>query len=227
MKTKRFLETESDTQAEQTAPRQQPSILDQAGGAKGVVYSALPVLAFVIAHNFRGITASIVAALAVAVAIGVERLVRKESVQPAIGGVFGVAIAAGIVWFTGSAKDYFLIGIWASLAGAVLFLLSVLVRWPLAGVIWNVVTGKSNVWRADKRSRLYYDVATLVLAAVFGARFVVQQYFYVTDQVGSLGFAKIAMGFPLLALALLVVAWAARRSNKRLAAIGLLPAKRA
>ncbi|MFJ6854705.1 DUF3159 domain-containing protein [Streptomyces sp. NPDC091271] len=227
MKTKSFLETESDTQAEQAAPRQQPSVLDQAGGTKGIVYSTLPVLAFVIAHNFRGLTASIVAAFAVAVAIGVVRLVRKESVQPAIGGVFGVAIAAGIVWFTGSAKDYFLIGIWASLAGAVLFLASVLVRWPLAGVIWNAATGKGTVWRADKRSRLYYDVATLVLAAVFGARFVVQRYFYETDQVSSLGFAKIAMGFPLLALALLVVAWAARRSNKRLRAIGLLPAKHA
>ncbi|WP_326687286.1 MULTISPECIES: DUF3159 domain-containing protein [unclassified Streptomyces] len=226
MKTKSFLETESDTQAEQAAPRKRPSALDQAGGVRGVIYSALPVLAFVIAHNFRGLKASIIAAFAVAVAIGVERLVRRESVQPAVGGVFGVAIAAGVVWFTGSAKDYFLIGIWASLAGAILFLLSVLVRWPLAGVVWNAATGKGTVWRADKRSRLYYDVATLVLAAVFGARFVVQQYFYETDQVSSLGFAKVAMGFPLLALALLVVAWAARHSNKRLTAIGLLPARR-
>ncbi|GGV53745.1 membrane protein [Streptomyces longisporoflavus] len=239
-----FLETKPDArapqagqQAEQQAghagqaahavPPQRPSVLDQAGGTKGIVYSALPVLAFVVVHNLRGLKASIIAAFAVAVAIGVQRVARKESVQPAIGGVFGVAIAAGIVWFTGSAKDYFLIGIWASLAGAVLFVLSVLVRWPLAGVIWNVATGKGSIWRADKRSRFYYDIATLVLAAVFGARFAVQQYFYVTDQVGSLGAAKIAMGFPLLALALLVVAWAARSSNKRLAAIGLLPAKNA
>ncbi|MGW6015134.1 DUF3159 domain-containing protein [Streptomyces sp. NPDC055210] len=236
MRTKSFLETQSDpsgtqaeqpgTQAEPTAPRQQPSVLDQAGGTKGIVYSALPALAFVVAHNFSGTAVSIAAALGVAVAIGVLRLVRGESVQPAIGGVFSVVVAAGVVWFTGSAKDYFLIGIWASLAGAVLFLASVLVRWPLAGVLWNAATGKGHAWRADKRSRFYYDVATLVLAAVFGARFAVQEYFYATDQVGSLGAAKIAMGFPLLALALLVVAWAARSSNKRLTAIGMLPAER-
>ncbi|MFE3737481.1 DUF3159 domain-containing protein [Streptomyces sp. NPDC059096] len=226
MKTTRFLETESDTQAEQTAPQQRPSVLDQAGGTKGIVYSTVPVVAFVVANNLSGFKAAIVAALAVAVAIGVARLVRKESVQPAVGGVFGVAVTAGVVWFTGSAKDYFLIGIWASLAGAIVFLLSVLVRWPLAGVLWNTATGKGNIWRADKRSRLYFDIATVVLATVFGARFAVQQYFYATDQVGSLGFAKIAMGFPLLGLAFLVVAWAARSSNKRLKAIGLLPAKR-
>ncbi|MFC9426613.1 DUF3159 domain-containing protein [Streptomyces sp. NPDC056987] len=223
---KSFLETESDTQAEQAAPRQRPSVLDQAGGTKGIIYSTVPVVAFVVANNLRGFKAAIIAAFAVAVAIGVVRLVRKESVQPAVGGVFGVAVTAGVVWFTGSAKDYFLIGIWASLAGAIAFLLSVLVRWPLAGVLWNTATGKGNLWRADKRSRRYFDIATLVLATVFGARFAVQQYFYATDQVSSLGFAKIAMGFPLLGLAFLVVAWAARSSNKRLKAIGLLPAKR-
>ncbi|MFJ6694586.1 DUF3159 domain-containing protein [Streptomyces sp. NPDC091272] len=225
MNTKSSLETEPATQVEQTTPQPRPSVLDQAGGTEGVIYSALPAVAFVVANSLGGMRMAVIAALGVALAIGLWRLVRKESVQPAIGGVFGVAVAAGIVWFTGSAKDYFLIGIWASLAGAVLFLGSVLVRRPLAGVIWNVASGKGDVWRADKRSRLYYDIATLVLAVVFGARFAVQQYFYVTDQVGSLGFAKIAMGFPLLALALLVVAWAARSSNKRLKAIGLLPAK--
>ena len=147
-----------------------------------------------------GKTCAITAAFAVAVAIGVARLVRKESVQPAVSGVFGVALAGGVVWFTGSAKDYFLIGIWGSLAGAILLLASVLVRWPLAGAIWNGATGKGHIWRADKRSRLYYDIATLVMAALFGARFAVKQYFYETDQIGSLGIAKIALGFPLLAL---------------------------
>ncbi|MEU6764715.1 DUF3159 domain-containing protein [Streptomyces sp. NPDC046853] len=228
MKTVSFLETESDTQAAQTAqtvPPKRPSALEQAGGTEGIIYSSLPAVAFVVANSAAGLKVAVFAALGVAVAIGILRLARKESLQPAIGGVFGVAVAAGIVWFTGSAKDYFLIGIWASLGGAILFLASVLARWPLAGVIWNGATGKGNVWRADKRSRLYYDIATLVLAAVFGARFAVQQYFYATDQVGSLGAAKIAMGFPLLAVAFLVVAWAARNSNKRLKAIGLLPAK--
>lgn len=225
MKTTSFPETESDTQAEQMAPKQAPSVLEQAGGTEGIIYSALPALVFVFANSIGGTQVAVIAALVFAVGIGVFRLIRKESVQPAIGGVFGVAVAAGIVWFTGSAKDYFLIGIWASLAGAVVFVASVLARWPLAGVIWNVASGKGHAWRTDRRSRFYYDVATLVLAAVFGARFVVQQYFYVTDQVGSLGAAKVIMGFPLLALALLVVAWAARSSNKHLKTIGLLPAK--
>ncbi|PZX35866.1 uncharacterized protein DUF3159 [Streptomyces sp. DvalAA-21] len=200
--------------------------LEQVGGTKGVIYSALPALVFVVANNVGGLKVGILAALLVAGGIAVQRLVRKESIQPALGGVFGVTVAAGISWYTGSAKDFFLIGIWASLVGAVAFVLSVVLRWPLAGLIWNSTTGKGIVWRADRRSRIYYDIATLVLAAIFSARFAVQQYLYQADEVGSLGFAKIAMGYPLLAVGILAVAWAARASDKRLKAVGLLPAKR-
>ncbi|MFB6790813.1 DUF3159 domain-containing protein [Streptomyces olivaceus] len=193
-----------------------PSALEQAGGTKGLAYTALPALVFVVANNFRGLRFAVIASIALAVGIAAERIAKKESLQPALGGLFGVAIAAGISWYTGSAKDYFLIGIWASLGGALLFLASVLVRRPLAGVLWNSATGKGNAWRDDKRSRRAYDIATLTLAAIFAARFTVQQYFYETDAVESLGAAKIIMGYPLLAVGLLAVAWAARTSDKRL-----------
>ncbi|SBV05817.1 Protein of unknown function (DUF3159) [Streptomyces sp. Ncost-T6T-1] len=214
------------TDMQATDQRRKKSALEQAGGTKGVVFSALPALVFVVANNAGGLKLGVLAALFVALAIAVQRLTRRESIQPALGGVLGVAIAAGISWYTGSAKDFFLIGIWANLSGAVAFGLSVVLRWPLAGLIWNSTTGKGTVWRADKRSRLSYDIATLVLAAIFGARFAVQQYLYQADEVGSLGFAKIVMGYPLLAVGFLVVAWAARASDKRLKAVGLLPAKR-
>jgi hypothetical protein len=226
MKTANVQETATGMQAMRTTDqRHQASPLDQVGGPKGLLYTALPIVAFVIANNTRGLKAAVIASVAVAVGIAAERLKRKESIQPALGGLFGVAVAAGISWYTGSAKDYFAVGIWASLGGAVLFLASVLARWPLAGVIWNAAAGKGNLWRADGRSRFYYDVATLVLATIFGARFVVQQWLYESDEISSLGFAKIAMGYPLLGLGLLVTAWAARCSDKRLKAVGLLPAE--
>ncbi|MEV5807196.1 DUF3159 domain-containing protein [Streptomyces parvulus] len=206
--------------------RSKPTVLEQAGGTKGLVYSALPVVAFVVANSLAGLRTAVVVAGLVAVAITVNRLLRRESVQPALGGLVGVVIAAGFTWYTGSAKDYFLLGIWASLAGAVVFVLSVLVKWPLAGVIWNGATGKGTIWRADRSSRRYFNVATLTLATIFGARFVVQKYLYDNDEVGSLGAAKIVMGYPLLAVGLLVVAWAAKASDRRLRAAGLLPARK-
>ena len=204
---------------EQSKDKPEPTALEQMGGISGLIYSSVPVLVFVLVNSFFGLQAAIWAALGGAVAITVLRLVRKEPLQPAISGFFGVAIAAFIAYRTGSAKGFFLFGIWASLVYCGIFLVSVLVRWPLAGVIWNYINGSGTAWHRDKPSRFDYDVATLTLAAVFGARFVVQRWLYNENYTGWLAFAKIAMGWPLYALALLVVVWAVRRSDKRLKAI--------
>ncbi|MEU4142305.1 DUF3159 domain-containing protein [Streptomyces parvulus] len=207
------------TAPDEARPPQRKTMLEQWGGVPGMIYMTLPVVAFVVANSLLGLNGAIVTAVGAALAVTAVRLVRKESLAPALNGLTGVAVAAGISWWTGSAKDYFLLGIWLSLAGAVVFTGSVLIRRPLAGLLWNAVKGQDHTWREDKVSRRYYDVATLALAAVFAARFVVQQWLYDSDEAGWLGFAKIAMGYPLLGLALLVVAWAARRSARRLDAL--------
>ncbi|MET9254167.1 DUF3159 domain-containing protein [Streptomyces sp. NPDC003717] len=209
----------SSTRDRAAGPSGRPTVLEQWGGTSGMIYMTLPVVAFVIGNSAGGLYAAIIAAVVVALAVTAVRIARKESISPAVNGLLGVAVAAGVSLWTGDAKNYFLLGIWLSLAGAVVLLASVLVRRPLAGLLWTSITGKGGAWREDPTSRRYYDIATLALAAVFGARFVVQQWLYDSDETGWLGFAKIAMGYPLLALALLVVAWAARRSAKRLEAL--------
>ncbi len=195
----------------------QPTLLEQMGGVSGLLYSSLPVVVFVLANAVFGLTVAIWSAVGSAVAIAVVRLVRKEPLQPAISGLFAVGIAAFLAYRTGSAKGFFLFGIWTSLVYFAVLAGSVVVRWPLAGVVWNLLNGSGMAWRKDKASRLGYDIATLALAAVFAARFVVQRWLYDEDLTGWLAFAKIAMGYPLYGLALLVVVWAVRRSDRRLA----------
>ncbi|WP_234010514.1 DUF3159 domain-containing protein, partial [Streptomyces sp. SPB074] len=183
------------------------------------MYTGLPVVAFVVANAAFGLTAAIVTAMAVAVGLAVPRLVRKESVRPAIGGLIGVGTASLEAWKTGSAKGYFLLGIWFSLAAAVVLLLSVLIRRPLAGYVWSTLNGQGHEWREDRIVRRGYDIATLALLAVLAARFVVRQWLHDHDSTGWLAFARLAMGYPLLALALLAVVWAVRRATKRSAAL--------
>ncbi|WP_033291581.1 DUF3159 domain-containing protein [Amycolatopsis jejuensis] len=199
--------------------QRQPTMMEQMGGVSGLFYSSVPVIVFVLLNAFFGLTAAIWGSLGSAVAITVLRVVRKDPLQPAISGFFGVAIAAFIAFRTGSAKGFFLFGIWASLVYCGVFVASVLVRWPLAGVVWNALNGKGTAWRADKPSRYGYDIATLAMAVIFAARFVVQRWLYDGDYTGWLAFAKIAMGYPLYAIGLLVVVWAVRRSDKRLKAL--------
>ena len=145
-------------------------------------------------------------------------VVRKGTVQPAISAVFGVGIAAFIAYKTGEAKGFFLFGIWQSVVYGSAFLLSIIVRRPLAGVIWTFLNGRDRSWRDDKASVRDYDIATFVWALVFFARFVVQRWLYDEDQVGWLAVARLGMGYPLMAIALLATVWAVRRADKRLKA---------
>jgi hypothetical protein len=191
----------------------QLTLLEQMGGISGLAYSSVPVLVFILVNSFGGLTAAIWTALGSGVAIAVWRVVRKEKVQPAISGLLGVAVAAWIAHRTGSAKGFFLFGIWVNLVYGGAFLLSILVRWPLVGVAWGALNNTGFGWRSRRRVLLGYDLATLGWVAVFAARYVVQRWLYDSNHVGWLAVSRIAMGYPLTALALLVTVWAVRRDS--------------
>ncbi|HET9140010.1 DUF3159 domain-containing protein [Actinophytocola sp.] len=201
------------TQAEPAEADKRTTLLQEMGGISGLIYSSVPVLVFVLVNSIFSLQPAIWAAVGSALLITVVRVVRKQPLQPAISGFFGVAIAAFIAYRTGSAKGFFLFGIWASLVYGALFTLSVLVRWPLIGVIWGLLNGHGQKWRQNRRAMIAYDLATVSWALVFAARFVVQRWLYEEDLTGWLAFARIAMGYPLTALALLVTIWAARRAG--------------
>ncbi len=186
------------------------------GGVSGLIYSSLPVLVFVPVSSAFGLMPAIVAALAVATLILVWRLARKESAQPAISGFMGVGICALIAYVVGESKGYFLYGIWMSLLWAVVFFVSVLIRRPLVGYIWSWVNGHDRGWRRVRRAVLVFDIATITWVLVFAARFVVQRHLYDADETGWLAAARIAMGWPLTAVAALATYLAIRSAQRAL-----------
>ncbi|MET4610236.1 hypothetical protein ABIC28_001206 [Rhodococcus sp. PvR044] len=206
-------------QSRRVTDRQQQSVLEQLGGVSGLVYSTLPVLVFVPINSFWGLTAAIWAALGVAAAILVWRVIAKGAIQPAISGFLGVGICAFIAYRTGDAKGYFLFGIYTSLAYAGVFLLSIVVRWPLVGVLWGFLNGHGNSWRGSKAAVRAYDLATAAWALVFGARYLVQSQLYDTDHTGWLAVTRIAMGWPLTALVLVTTVWLVRRADRAAEAV--------
>ncbi len=192
----------------------QETLLEQIGGISGLVYSSLPILVFVPANAIWGLRVALYAALGVAVAILIWRIVVGGKLTPAVSGFIGVGISAYIAHRTGSAKGYFLFGIYTSLAYGAVFLASIIVRWPLVGVIWNGINGSASPWRAERPAIRAYDLATLCWVLVFGARYLVQSKLYDADSTGWLAVARIAMGWPLAAVAMLVTFLAIRRVDR-------------
>lgn len=175
------------------------------GGPRDWIDSALPPAAFVIANIVGELRTAVYVAIATALVLVVVRLVMKETLRHAFSGVFGVAISAAIAAKTGEAKNFFLVGIVTNILYGAGFVVSVLVRHPIVGVIMRLVLEKHpKEWHEHPKVKRAYSEATLGWAAMFLLRFVVQATLYQDDQVGLLGAAKIAMGYPLFILLLAV-----------------------
>jgi hypothetical protein len=190
------------------------ALLDQMGGVSGLIYSSLPVVLFVPISTIFGLMPAILSALAVAALILIWRLARRESAQPAVSGFIGVGVCALIAYLMGESKGYFLLGIWTSLLWAVVFGVSVVVRRPVVGYMWSWVNGHAHAWRSVRRAVIAFDIATLTWVLVFAARFLVQHHLYDANQTGWLGFARIAMGWPLTAVAALATFLAIRVAQR-------------
>lgn len=195
-------------------PIEEQTLLEQMGGWQGLVSTTLPILVLVPVNTRWGLEPALIAALTVAFLILVWRIVRKETIQPAISGFIGVAFCAAIAWFTGDAKGYFLYGIWASLVFAIIAFASVLFKWPIVGVIWKGINGEDMAWQRVTKARRSYAIATLGWVVIFLARFFIQNNLYTSADTATLGIVRILMGWPLTGVVTVLTIWMVRRANK-------------
>lgn len=194
------------------------------GGWSGTIVAAIPPVVFVIVNAVTGLRTAIGAAVAAGVLVAGYRMARRQPVQQALTGLFSVAIAAAIAARTGEARGFFLLGIAAAFGYAAVFAVSLLVRRPLVGVIWEYLDPSplpvGQRWYRLRELRRAYDVATLAVLAMFLARAVVQLSLFQENRTGLLAATKLAMGLPLYLAVVGVVIWVVRRARHRL---GLRP----
>jgi hypothetical protein len=194
--------------------REIPTVMEQMGGVAGIVASSAPVVVFIVVNVLTSLQPALIAAVGTGVLVAIWRVVRKQAVMPAIGGLLGVGVAAFIANQTGEARGFYLPGLLTSAAFGLAFLVSVVVRWPLAGVIWHGINGDGHTWRRNPRLLRAYTWASLLWVVVFTSRVVVQGWLYDADEETWLGVARLAMGVPLFGLALLGTVLAVRRAHR-------------
>jgi hypothetical protein len=173
------------------------------GGGRGIADSGLPALAFVTVYTLAGQDLSLAAWVAVGVALvlTVVRLLRRETLQFALAGFAGVALAAFVADRTGRAEDFFLPGLLFNALYAAAYLISIAVRWPLIGVILESVEGRGRAWRKDPERVKLYARASWIWVGVFLTRLAVQLPLYLAGALVALGVARAAMGVPIFAVA--------------------------
>jgi len=190
-------------QAERPAPT---TIAEATGGPLGMAETALPAVAFVVTYTVSGSNTNLSAIVAVGLALvlTIARLARRESPRHALSGLLGVAFAAFIAARSGKAENFFLPGLLLNAAMVSALVISILVRWPLIGVIVANLDGEGAGWREDPLRARAFRRATWLWAGLFSARLLVQGPLYAAEAVVALGVARTAMGLPLFALGLWV-----------------------
>lgn len=209
------------------------SVADAVGGWRGLIESTAPGLVFVVVFvATREIMPAIIGSLGVAAIAVIARLVRRGSVTYALGGTLGVAIGAFWAWRSGEAENYYVWGLITNAAFALAMAISLLVRYPLVGLVAGALglsrrekpapvpapagaaegeapePGLADIidlsWRQDPGEMRRYTLATLLWLGAFLLRLAVQVPLYLGGSVGWLGTARLVMGLPMWALVLWV-----------------------
>ncbi|MFD2460874.1 DUF3159 domain-containing protein, partial [Amycolatopsis samaneae] len=113
------------------------SLAQVLGGRQGAIDASIPPVAFVVGWlvSGRSIGWGAGAAIAVAAALAVFRITRGGKARAVVVSVAAVAVAALIALHTGRAEDFFLLQLLSNVASALAWAASIVVRWPLLGVV--------------------------------------------------------------------------------------------
>jgi hypothetical protein len=188
------------------------------GGRRGALDASIPVVAFVLVWLLAGALmwwspVGIAAGAAILAGIGVAcwRLARGTRPRAVLFGLLGVTVAALIALYTGRAEDFFLVQIFSNIASALAWAISIVVRWPLLGIIVGAALGQRTRWRRDPDLMRGYQRASWVWVAQYVVRVAVFVPLYRADWVFALGAARVAFSPALVALSV-VLSWPALRS---------------
>ena len=147
------------------------SLEQSIGGARGVIEALAPGIVFVVVFvATRELTPTLIASLAIAfIAVG-ARLIQRTPITQALSGTFGVAIGVFWAWRTGDAKDFFAAGLWTNGAYLALCLVSILVRWPVVGLIVEMMRGAAGSANPAASDVVDADAAGSTVAPSQGSR---------------------------------------------------------
>ena len=180
------------------------SLAEATGGPLGIAEATLPFIFFTVVWTATGkdVAAGAIVAVAIAAVLAAWRIARRETVQFALSGLVGVAFGAFVAARTGEAKNFFLPGILINAGSCLAYLISIIVRRPLIGLLAAALTGEGKSWYEDPVHRRLYTQASWIWVALFSFRLCIQLPLYLTDSVGTLAVARVITGLPLFALGL-------------------------
>jgi len=176
------------------------------GGWQGAIEGMLPPVVFVIVYLLSNLSWAITITLAVAAILAIVRLARRERPVRVAGALLVVLLGAYVAYYTGSAAAYFWPLVLANALSALAFAFSILIRWPLLGVIVGPIAGTGMRWRRDPDLMRAYSRASWLWVLLNVVRAVAQVPLIQGEELWAL--AAIRPVFYLLVILTILGSWA-------------------
>jgi len=183
-----------------TPPEQPPSPIDILRDKRAMVDTGTGPIAFVVVYAIWGLKTAAIVAIALGVAMAIERVVRKQTAVNVLGGLFVTVISAVIAWRTGRAETYFVPRALIQAGYALVFAASAAIRQPITGFLVAALFRAEQSWAKLPPVRRAMTELTLAWAALFAFRAAVYAVLIATGRVGWLAAASVAMGWPAFGL---------------------------
>ena len=178
-------------------------LVSSLGGPRGMLESGAPAILFVLVYAISkgDLKNSVYAAASIGIVFAILRIVKREPITQVVAGLFGLAFSAWLATKSGKAENFFLPGILTNVAYAAACLVSLAINKPLLGYVIESLKGTNSAWLTKPLLVKRYRAITFLWAAVFLVRVGVMAPLYFANQTVALGFFKLALGWPLFALA--------------------------
>jgi hypothetical protein len=191
---------------------------------RAIVDTGLGPVAFVAVNALADLDTAAIVALAISGVVALYRTIRKHPLTNAIGGVLGTGLCVFIALRTGSASGYFVPRAIQNAGLSLAFLISILVRRPLVGLIAAPLYRIPSGWHQDPRIRRPFAEASVAWVVLFGVRATVYTVLIAAGKEGALAGAVIVLGWP----AFLGTLWFTYRYTRyRFDQLGIDPTRRA
>jgi hypothetical protein len=182
------------------SPEGPPSPLDLLRDRRAIVDTGLGPVAFVTVNAIAGLETAAAVAVGLSVLVALVRLLRREPVTNAVGGVLATGLAVFIALRTGSVEGYFVPRMLYAAALALVFAGSAAIRRPLVGYLVGALYRAPSEWVRDGRVRRAMTEVTLAWAGLFAVRAIVYAVLIAAGKEGALAAASVAMGWPAFGL---------------------------
>jgi hypothetical protein len=166
------------------------------------VDSLIPPIVFLILNALTGFEIALWGSLGIALIIAGYRIINRQPLRYALGGIGGVLLAMLIARIVGGAQGYFLPGIVGGFLTVFLCLASILIKRPLAAWTSTLTRRWPLEWYWHPRVRPAYNEVTLFWGIFFAIRTFLQFRLYQLGETVTLGTVQLILGWPALILLL-------------------------